>query len=569
MNQPAETFDFIIVGSGGGSMCAALVARAQGKSVLILEKTGLVGGTTARSGGVLWIPNNPLMKKDGVPDSIEQAMAYLDSVVEEEEVTAGTSHEKRFAYVVEGGRMIDFLLNQGIKLHRFPYWPDYYSNYPGGLDVGRAIIADLFDANELGRHKSKLRPNYVPMPGKLEELMQVPLAGVSFKGKLSMMKVGIRMMTQKIAGKDYVTNGAALQGQMFKHALDAGVDIRVNAAVSRLVTDESGAVTGVAATLEGVEQSFVARSGVLVNAGGFARNQAMRDKYQPGKRAEWSNTIEGDTGEMIEEMIRIGAATAQMDEFAGNQMAVPPEPPEILPMVMGELAKPHSIVVDQKGERYLREVQSYMSFCKEMFERDKISPAVPSWHVVDSRFVEKYMLVGTLAKSKKPQAWFDSGFIIKSDTIEELARKCGIDPATLCATVERFNGFARAGKDEDFHKGDTAYDRYFGDPTNTPTPNLGTLEKAPFYGYKFYPGDIGTWGGVVTDVHSRVMREDGTPIPGLYATGVSTASVMGRTYPGAGASVGPSFVFGYIAAKHAMGADNALGAELESVPRDS
>jgi 3-oxosteroid 1-dehydrogenase len=563
MTQPAKTFDFIIVGSGGGSMCAALVVRAQGRSVLLLEKTDLVGGTTARSGGVLWIPNNPLMKKDGVPDSVEQAMTYLDSVVEEQEVTAGTSREKRLAYVVEGGRMIDFLVKQGIKLHRFPYWPDYYSNYPGGTDTGRAIIADLFDANELGEHKAKLRPNYVPMPGKLEELMNVPLSGVSLKGKLSMMKVGMRMMTQKITGKDHVTNGAALQGQMFKAAIDAGVDIRTNAAVSRLVTDAEGAVTGVVATIDGVEQSFGARSGVLVNAGGFARNQAMRDKYQPGKRAEWSNTIEGDTGEMIEEMMRIGAATAQMDEFAGNQMAVPPDPPEILPMVMGELAKPHSIVVDQKGLRYLREVQSYMSFCKEVYERDKVSPAVPSWHVLDSRFIDKYMLIGTLAKSKKPQQWFDSGFVVKADTIEELAIKCGMDPTTLKTTIERFNGFARAGKDEDFHRGASAYDRYFGDPKNSPSPNLGTLEKAPFYAYKVYPGDIGTWGGAVTDIHARVLREDGSPIPGLYATGVSTASVMGRTYPGPGASVGPSFVFGFIAAKHAMGADNIVGAQLE------
>lgn len=559
-----ETFDFIVVGSGGGSMCAALVARSKGKSVLILEKTALVGGTTSRSGGVMWIPNNGLMAKDGISDSPEQAMTYLESVVDQSSDAPGATRERLGTYVAEGPKMIDFLLAQGIKLHRFPYWPDYYDANPGGLDVGRAIVADLFDANELGPNKSKLRPNYVPMPGKLEELMKVPLAGVTLKGKRAMSMIGFRMGAQKLLGRDYVTNGAALQGRMFKRALDAGVDIRTDSPVTRILTDSSGAVTGVVARINDQEMTFLARSGVLVNAGGFARNQAMRDKYQPGKRAEWSNTIEGDTGEMIEEMMRIGAAVGQMDEFAGNQMAITPDKPAILHMVMGELAKPYSIVVDQTGERYIREVQSYMSFCKAVYERDKIAPAVPSWHVMDSRFLSRYMVAGTLPGSVKPQDWYDSGFLVKADTLEDLAKACKMQPEKLVKSVERFNQLARAGKDVDFHRGDTAYDRFFGDPTVHPNPNLGTVEQGPFYAYRVYPGDIATWGGVITDTQARVLREDGSVIPGLYATGVSTAPVMGRTYPGPGASVGPSFVWGYVAAKHAMGAGNEVSADFST-----
>ena len=561
MGKADEAFDFIIVGSGGGSMCAALMFRSMGKTALILEKTDLFGGTTSRSGGVMWIPNNRFMAEDGIEDSAEQAMTYLDSVVGDHDDEPGATRERRMAYVTEGPRMIDFLVEQGIKLHRYPYWPDYYDDQPGGLAIGRGIIADLFDANELGAMKAKLRPNYVPMPGKLEELMDVPSAGVTLRGKLAMLKIGLRMFTQKLTGKDLVTNGAALQGQMLKRALATGVDMRTNAPVERLITDGDGAVTGVVARIDGEEKSFTARSGVLINAGGFARNQAMRDKYQPGACADWSNATPGDTGEMIEEMVRVGAAVAQMDAIAGNQMALPPEKPEILPMIMSELAKPHSIVVDQSGERYIRECQSYMSFCQQMYARDKITPAVPSWLVMDSRYVAKYMVAGSLAGSKKPQTWFDTGFLMKADTLEELAKACGMQSAKLAAAVERFNKLALAGKDEDFHRGDRAYDRFFGDKTHRPSPTLGTLEKGPFYAYRVYPGDIGTFGGVVTDVNARVLREDGSVIPGLYATGTSTAAVMGRTYPGPGASVGPSFVWGYVAAKHAANAGNRAMAD--------
>jgi 3-oxosteroid 1-dehydrogenase len=558
VNAAEETFDFIIVGSGGGSMCAALVVRSMGKTALILEKTALFGGTTARSGGVMWIPNNSLMARDGQADSAERAMTYLDHVVGDHHDTPGATRERRMTYVDEGARMIDFLLEQGIKLHRYPYWPDYYDERPGGTDYGRAVIADLFDANELGPAQAKLRPNYVPFAAKPEEVMRIPLARTTWAGKLAQIKIGLRIFSSKFTGKHWVTFGAALQGRMFQAALKAGVDMRAGAPVTQLVTGAGGRVTGVVANIEGKPRTFAARSGVLINAGGFARNQAMRDKYQPGTSAEWTNACEGDTGEMILEMLRVGAAVAQMDEMAGNQMAIPPEKPEILPMVQPEIAKPHLIVVDQSGVRYARETQSYMSFCQEMFARDKIVPAVPSWAVFDQQYLSKYMVAGTLPGSAKPQSWYDSGFLIRSNTLEELARICKMEPANLIAGVARFNEFARKGKDDDLHRGERAYDRFLGDSAHGPSPNLGTIDKPPFYAYRMYPGDIGTFGGAVTDVYARVLRPDGSAIQGLYATGTSTAAVMGRAYPGPGCSVGPSFVWGYVAAKHAMNAVSAV-----------
>jgi 3-oxosteroid 1-dehydrogenase len=563
MQQPFEAFDFIIVGSGGGSMCAALVARSLGKSVLILEKTSLVGGTTSRSGGAMWVPHNCFMIRDRIEDSPERAMTYLDHVVGDREDTRGATRERRMTYVREAPLMLEFLLQEGIKFHRYPYWPDYNDDLPGGLEHGRVVVADLFNVNELGPQKSTLRPNYIPFPASLEDAMRIPLATRTVRAKLTVAKVGMRMATSKLTGKQWIGGGAALQGRMFKRSLQVGVDIRTDAPVERLLADADGHVIGVRASVGGVKRDFLARDGVLVNAGGFARNQSMRDKYQPGTRADWSVVCSGDTGEMIQEMMGLGAAVAQMDEMVGIQVTLPPDNREIHPMVMPELFKPHSIVVDQSGERYLREAQSYQSFCHDMFARNRSVPAIHSWMIMDSQYVGKYMVSENLPWAKLPESWFETGFLVKGETLHALARACKLDPRKLVASVDRFNRFALNGKDEDFHRGDRAYDRFYADPTHKPSPTLGTIERAPFYAYRVYPGDIGTTGGVVCDVHARVLREDGSVIAGLYATGNSTASVMGRAYPGGGSCVGPSFVWGYVAAKHALGRTQEMGRQAQ------
>jgi 3-oxosteroid 1-dehydrogenase len=235
---------------------------------------------------------------------------------------------------------------------------------------------------------------------------------------------------------------------------------------------------------------------------------------------------------------------------------VPPgaEQSEFKPTVQGMTAAPHAILVDQTGVRYMNEGGSYMAYCKGMLERNQVVPAVPSWAVFDSQHMSKYMLAGTMPGSKKPQSWHDEGYLKQADTIEGLARQLSADPATLKGTVERFNRFVAQNRDEDFHRGDRAYDRWLGDAYNKPSETLGSIDKPPFYAVAVFPGDVGTYGGVVTDESARVVRKDGSAISGLYATGVSTASVMGRAYPGAGSSVGPSFVWGYVAAKQALNA---------------
>ena len=549
-----ETFDFVVAGSGGGSMCAGLVMRQAGKSVLILEKTPLIGGATARSGGVMWIPNNRFMKQEGVEDSFDKAMTYLDSVAGNQADAPGATRERRETYVREAPQMIEFLIGQGIELRRISRWPDYYDDLPGGSPDGRTVIAKLFDANELGAWKTKLRPGMVDAAAYVDEGMLIRTFKVASIGKRMLAKIVLRTLFTRLTGKHYLNAGAALQGRMLNAAVKAGVDIRVDSPVDELIL-ENGVVVGVATQKDGKPWRVGARLGVLVNAGGFARNQAMRDQYQPGTRAEWSNVPEGDTGEMIQEMMRQGAATAQLEEFVGFQATLPPgtEDGVIKPGVQASLASPHAMLIDQSGVRYQNEGGSYMAFCKGMLARHKTVPAVPSWGLFDSQFTRRYFMPGTgMPGQKTPERWFSENYYRKADTLEALARKIDVDPATLLATVERFNGFVAKNHDDDFKRGDRAYDNWLGDPTHQPSNTLGTIAEGPFYAIPVVPGDVGTYGGAVTDVDARVLRPDGSVIPGLYATGVSTASVMGRVYPGAGCSVGPAFTFGYIAAHHAL-----------------
>ncbi|MBE7202921.1 MAG: FAD-dependent oxidoreductase [Parafilimonas terrae] len=557
-----ETFDFVVVGSGGGSMCAGLLMRSQGKRVLILEKTEYVGGTSARSGGVMWIPNNRFMKRDGVADSPEQALTYLEATAGQSGDDApGASVERRTAYVTEAPKMVDFLVDQGIRLNRVPYWPDYYDDRPGGSEQGRTVVAEIFNKKELGPWADKLQPGFLEMPAALDDAMKIKTAKFSWAGKKMLATIAGRTILAKLRGQHWVSAGAALQGRMLQAALRAGVDIRTDSPVHELI-EEDGRIVGVVTERKGKRWRVRAELGVLVNAGGFAKNQEMRDEYQPGTRADWSIVTKGDTGEMIREMARHGAALAQMDAMVGYQHSIPPGTEQSMARVgmQAVTAAPHAILVDRTGVRYMNEGGSYELYCRTMLKREReTGKAVPSWAVFDSQYTGRYMGLGNALPAKAIGGWIESGYMKRADSIEALAAAMEVDPATLKDTVDRFNGFARAGRDEDFQRGERAYDRWLGDAHHPSSATLGTIERGPFYAMPVVPGDVGTYGGVVTDDRARVLREDGSVIPGLYATGISTASVMGRSYPGAGASVGPSFVWGFVAAKNAANAENVAG----------
>ena len=583
MAQFDETFDWVVVGSGAGSMSSGLLMRQAGKSVVILEKSAYLGGTTCKSGGCMWVPNNPFM--DPGEDSTAQGITYLDALVGDAPDTPGTSHEKRLAYVVEAPKMIDFLVRQGVELERgSSFWPDYYDEYPGGCKSSRTVVAKPFDKKQLGEWGPKLRQGFLEVPVRLDDGMKLPYARFSWKYRWLFAKTAAKVVAGKVRGQHWVTAGAALQGRMLQQAVKAGIELRVLSPVTELVIEggdaDGGAggapggnagsasggnagrrAAGVITIKDGRPWRIGARLGVLVNAGGFAKNQEMRDKYMPGTRAEWSMVNEADTGDMHRELERQGGVLAQMDEMVGFQMTRAPgwEKDYVAPGAQSITAKPHAILVDRSGVRYLNEGGSYEEYCERMVKRDREVPAVPSWAILDAQYMARYPLANGGAGKAIPADWLASGYLKRADTIEELAALIEVEPARLRATIDRFNGFVDSGDDADFHRGDRAYDQWLGDLTKQgKDKTLGRIDTAPFYAIDVVPGDVSTYGGVITDTSSRVLTADGSPIEGLYATGVSTASPMGRVYPGAGASVGPSMTFGWIAAKHAAGLDNQV-----------
>jgi 3-oxosteroid 1-dehydrogenase len=314
---------------------------------------------------------------------------------------------------------------------------------------------------------------------------------------------------------------------------------------------EANRVSGIIALQNGQSMKLRARHGVLLNAGGFAHNRAMRDRLQPKPTPRWTNANPGDTGEVLQAAMALGAATHNLDLSWYTPASIMENgdlPPGTAAPFMHhlDLAKPHLIMVDAKGRRFTDESGSYHDNGIAMYQL----ATWPCFAILESRHRARYPW-GTTPPGPPPAEWLRSGYMVQAGSIPELAAKCGIDPPGFVETVERFNAFCRTGVDHDFARGTRAFDRHHGDPTCRPNPNLGAIERPPFYAVRMVPGDIGTNGGLVTDEHARVLRDDGGVIEGLYATGNITASVMARAYPGPGGTIGPAMVFGYIAARHA------------------
>jgi len=540
-----ETFDLVIVGSGCASVTAALAAKSLGGSALIIEKQALFGGSSAYSGGILWIPNNPLLNDD----TEEAGRAYLNAIVGEP--SKASSIIKREAFLREGPRAIQFLLDQGVNLVRV-FWPDYYSSAPGGHEYGRTVAGALFDINELGEWRDKLGVFYgfPALPVGSHEFVDLTLAKRTWKGRIAGMKLGARMAWDKLTGKRRRGSGNAIQGRLLLAALKAGIPIRLETELIGIET-EGEKVTGVRVRDASGEHVIKANRGVLLNAGGFSRNLKMREQFQPKPTSvEWTQVNPGDTGEVMQMAMALGADTDCMKEAWWTPGSLLPDGTYGGFHVPGESGKPHVIIVGPDGKRVGNEAGAYMEFGQRMYARG----AVPSFAILDSRALSYYswgpIMVGT---SVKP--FIENGYLIADDTLDGLAAKCGIDVAGFTAEVARFNGFAATGIDEDFQRGASFHNQAMGDPNNKPNPSLGAIERGPFYAVKIWPMDVGTSGGIVTDEYARVLKADGKPIAGLYAAGNITAPVVAGTYPGAGASLGGGVTWGFVAARHMMGAN--------------
>lgn len=547
---PSEgaTADVLIVGTGGAGLLSALRAKHNGLNPIIIEKSAKIGGTTSFSGGVMWIPNNGVHV--GVEDSKEEALTYLNEIIGD--VGPASTPARRLAFLENGPKMIQYMVGEGVKLKALPGYPDYFPEKPGGKPTGgRNVEPGLFNRNEVGEwgqlvDKQPVRP---PIPVFTSEAVKLFRAKTSWDGWWAATKVlTYRTGWNNLLGRDPVTLGQSLISQLLKMNLERGIPIYRETKLKDLII-ENDQIKGAIVEKDGKEVT-IKTNNVILAAGGFARSKELRTKYQKQVgEALWTNAVPSDTGDALNLALKYNIATALL--HGGWWGCTFKEPSTgINYWSLFERGLPHGIIVDSKGQRYTNEAQSYNAIGLSILKHDLEVPAIPSALIIDSNHRNRYMLTTRYLPGFTPQSAFDSGFLYKADTLADLAKQVGVEPSALERTVERFNGFVEKGKDEDFGRGDSKYDQYFGDPAYTKNPNLGTVAKAPFYAIKVWPGDLGTKGGLLTDEYGRALKQNGKVLEGLYAVGNSSASVMGDTYPGAGGTLGPAMAFAYIAAEH-------------------
>lgn len=544
-------YDLIVVGAGAAGMASALTASTEGLEVLVVEKTDRYGGTTALSGGVLWIPGNSLMTQAGRADSAEQALTYL-----RHNIGNRVGEAKLAAFVDQAPRMLDYLRDHGyLEVELFEGFPDYRPETPGGVDGGRSVEPKVFPGRKLGEVLAELRAPRAIAPGgivgTMTELRRLAAIRTDPLGVLKAWRVFPRSLWNRVGNASYLANGGGLIAWL-RHGLDKqGVPLWLDTPLVELITQD-GSLIGIRVEKASVAKRLRARKGVVITAGGFEHNLQMRERFFGAEAtADYTSGAPGNTGDAIQAGLRAGAAVDLMDDAWWAPTFMPPgEGPQI---VIFERAKPGNIIVNAAGQRFANEAEPYNELVKHMQEADRSgSRAIPAHLVFDATYRSNYPLGGMLP-GITPQRYLDNGFVVRADTLEALAAEIGVDPVGLAATVERFNRMARDGVDEDFHRGESAFDRFSGDPAVGPNSCLAPLDRPPFYAMKLYPGDLGTKGGLLTNEYAQVVRDDGTIVSGLYAAGNSSASVMGNFYPGAGGTIGPAMTFGYIAAMHAAG----------------
>ena len=549
-----HSVDLVIAGSGGGGMVAGLAALDSGLEPLIVEKQALVGGSTGLSGGIVWLPNNPLMRADGIVDSHEDGLAYLADVVGD--IGAPSSPERREMFLTAGYEMISFLIRKGVRLVRCAGWSDYYPNHKGGNPAGRAVEGIPFNAAKLGSWSDKVQPPLAKAYGFVvltNELRSVQYFNRAPRAFAVATRVFLRSTAARIARRQILTNGSSLIAQMLKSMIDlcdGEPPVWTNAAMDDLIV-EDGRVVGARIVRDGARLNVEARRGVLLAAGGFGHNADMRRRYsgdQPNE-GQWSIANAGDTGEVLRTAMGLGAKTDLLDEAWWLPMVFIANGGTTAASLGSGRQRPGAIYVDAAGRRFCNESNSYVEVGKAMFA----NKAVPCWMVFDDGYVRRYVAGANPFKRRLPLELIASGAVKRADTIGDLARQIEVPADALARTVQRFNDFAAKGLDPDFGRGQSAYNDCLGDPGYRPNAAIGPLDRAPFYATKVYPADVGTCGGVITNEHAQVLDENDRVIDGLYATGNTTATVMGRTYPGAGASIASTMVFGYVAARHAAG----------------
>ncbi|WUI51828.1 3-oxosteroid 1-dehydrogenase [Streptomyces sp. NBC_00414] len=540
------TYDVVVIGSGAAGMTAALTAAKQGLTCVVVEKAATFGGSAARSGAGIWVPNNPVILAAGVPDTPAKAATYLAAVVGPD-----VSADRRQAFLGQGPAMISFVMaNSPLRFRWMEGYSDYYPELPGGLPGGRSIEPAQLDGNVLGAELARLNPPYLPVPNGMvvfsADYKWLALAAVSAKGAAVATECLARGTRAALLGQKPLTMGQSLAAGLRAGLLAAQVPVWLNTPFTELYS-ENGTTAGAVVTKNGTPALVRARRGVIVGSGGFEHNAAMRAQYQRQPiGTEWTVGAKENTGDGIRAGQRAGAALDLMDDaWWGPAVPLPGQPY----FCLAERTLPGGLLVNAAGARFVNEAAPYSDVVHTMYDKNASSPHIPAWLIVDQNYRNRYLFKDVAPTSVFPDAWYESGAAHKAWTLDALAQGIGVPPAALRTTVNRFNSLAQNGNDTDFHRGDSVYDHYYTDPAILPNSCLAPLWLAPYYAFRIVPGDLGTKGGLRTDARARVLRPDGSVIPGLYAAGNASAAVMGHSYAGAGSTIGPAMTFGYIAAR--------------------
>lgn len=559
--------DVLVVGSGATGMVAALTAKAHGLEPLIIEKSQYFGGSTARSGGGAWVPNAPTLVRAGQRDDPEEIVAYLMRLAGDV-----VSRERIERYVDQAPEMMAFLEGQSPYLADGFFWIEGYSDYhpeQGGNALGRGLWATPVDKRQLGDEMAYIHPGVrrmqLPLGAWITSVDLHDLLAIRWGGwhaKTIIPKLAWRILRARVLGERIGVSGQALITRLRLAVRDHGIPLWRETPMRSLETDAAGRVVGVLAERDGRPLRIAARHGVILATGGFDHNRALRARHHPELVEDWSLGSASNEGDGILEGERLGAALDLMYD-AWWMPTMPAAADGSLVGLVAERQYPGQFIVNGAGQRFVNESTPYVVFCQQQIAGHRTGVShIPAWMIVDDVAWKRNVIAGHLPGTPLPKAWRRTGTAVSAPSLAALAERIGVPAEALQATAERFNGFARTGVDEQFSRGETAYDRYYGDPAYK-NPNLAPVERPPFYAFAVTPGDLGTKGGLLTDVDARVVRDDGSVIEGLYAAGNASASVMGTKYAGPGSTLGPAMTFAYLAARHiaaGVGADLTSGA---------
>ena len=530
--------DVVVLGSGGAAMTAAIAAHDFGASdVVILEKTGMVGGTTAMSGGMLWIPGNHHQIEAGIAESDEDVVAYLDALA-----PSALDPDTLWSFMQNGPELVRYLADKTpVRLRAFADFPDYQPYSPGAKpDGGRSLDNEAFPFASLGKWASRVNPSKMayPLRGSLIEATR----GTLDEATLAERERG-----------DYRGLGQALAGALFKAVIDRGIPVAFEKRARKLVKDGERIIGVIAEDANGSDFRVRARRGVVIATGGFEWNEMLVKTFLRGPMTGPVSVPENE-GDGLLMAMAAGAQLGNMQNAFWQQSVLEMTPARgAKPNYMlgsDERARPGAILVNRAGKRFINEAANYNAMGKAVVAFDAGThtyPNLPYWLIIDQRYTDKYNTFSSAPGTPIPS------YMMQAATLEELAGMAGIDAAGLVATVARFNDMVRKGHDDDFNRGDNTYDNFYmwGDMDFAPPyRTLGVIDQGPFYAVKMESGALGTAGGPKTNADAQVVDWDGNPIPGLYAAGNAMAAVLGEVYGGAGGTLGPGLTFGYIAGRH-------------------